>query len=49
LFVVTLLLLEAYAAKEAGLQVVVSIRPGNAPLTEQELKDFPNVTNFKDL
>ncbi|ODN02706.1 Enolase-phosphatase E1 [Orchesella cincta] len=40
---------EAYAAKEAGLQVVVSIRPGNAPLTEQELTDFPNVTNFNSL
>jgi len=40
---------EAYAAKEAGLQVVVSIRPGNAPLSEQELKDFPNVTNFTTL
>ncbi|CAL8111506.1 unnamed protein product [Orchesella dallaii] len=40
---------EAYAAKEAGLQVVVSIRPGNVALSEQELKDFPNVTNFTTL
>jgi len=39
---------EAYAAREAGMQVVVSIRPGNAPLTEQELKEFTCVHNFND-
>lgn len=39
---------EAYAATEAGMQVVVSIRPGNAPLTEQELKEFACVQNFND-
>jgi len=40
---------EAYAAKEAGFQIVVSIRPGNVPLTETELKDFPTVVNFDNL
>jgi enolase-phosphatase E1 len=40
---------EAYAAKEAGFQVAVSIRPGNAPLSETELKDFQTVTSFDGL
>lgn len=41
-------LTEAYAAKEAGVQVAITIRPGNAPLTDQETKDFRTVRDFNN-
>ncbi|XP_037949470.1 enolase-phosphatase E1-like [Teleopsis dalmanni] len=37
---------EAKAAKQAGMQVIIMLRPGNAPLTEQQLKGFDTATNF---
>ncbi|TKR88756.1 hypothetical protein L596_012952 [Steinernema carpocapsae] len=40
---------EAYAAKAAGFQCKLVLREGNAPLTEQALKDFKTICNFKEL
>ncbi|RZC46538.1 hypothetical protein C5167_039485 [Papaver somniferum] len=38
---------EAVAAKEAGLEVIISVRPGNAPLPETH--EFKTVTSFSEI
>ncbi|KAK4487223.1 hypothetical protein RD792_006543 [Penstemon davidsonii] len=38
---------EATAAKAAGLEVIISIRPGNGPLPENH--GFPTITSFSDI
>lgn len=40
---------EAKAAKEAGLNVVLLDRPGNAELSEDDRKEFPVISSFSDL
>lgn len=40
---------EAKAAKEAGLNVVVLDRPGNAELSEDDRKEFTVVSSFADI
>lgn len=40
---------EAKAAKEAGLNVVLLDRPGNAELSEDDRKEFTVVSSFSDL
>lgn len=40
---------EAKAAKEAGLNVVVLDRPGNAELSEEDRKEFTVISSFTDL
>lgn len=40
---------EAKAAKEAGLNVVLLDRPGNAELSEEDRKEFPVISSFSDL
>uniref|UniRef100_A0A1B6D196 Enolase-phosphatase E1 n=2 Tax=Clastoptera arizonana TaxID=38151 RepID=A0A1B6D196_9HEMI len=40
---------EARAAAEAGLQAVLLSRPGNAPLSSQDYKDFLVISNFNEL
>lgn len=40
---------EAKAAKEAGLNVVVLDRPGNAELSEDDRKEFTVISSFTDL
>jgi methylthioribulose 1-phosphate dehydratase/enolase-phosphatase E1 len=45
---VTDILGEAVAAKEAGMQAVISVRPGNAPVNASE-HSFRSITTFADL
>uniref|UniRef100_A0A915E6Y3 Enolase-phosphatase E1 n=1 Tax=Ditylenchus dipsaci TaxID=166011 RepID=A0A915E6Y3_9BILA len=40
---------EAIAALEAGLQVALVVRPGNAPLSEEARKKFRTVDNIKQI
>lgn len=40
---------EAWAAKEAGLQVVLSVREGTVPLAQRDLETFPTITSFTQL
>ncbi|XP_055905062.1 enolase-phosphatase E1 [Eupeodes corollae] len=40
---------EGEAAAEAGLQVIILKRPGNAPLTAEELKKYVVVENFDEI
>lgn len=40
---------EAKAAKDAGLNVVVLDRPGNAELSEEDRKEFTVISSFTDL
>lgn len=40
---------EAKAAKEAGLNVVLLERPGNAELSEDDRKEFAVIKTFSDL
>jgi enolase-phosphatase E1 len=40
---------EVEAAKEAGMQSLVVVRDGNAPLTEEEKKHHELVTSFEDI
>ncbi|XP_064118932.1 enolase-phosphatase E1-like [Macrobrachium nipponense] len=40
---------EAWAAKEAGMEVVLSVREGTAPLSTEDLATFPQVTSFSQL
>lgn len=40
---------EAFAADEAGMRVVVSVREGTAPLTQACLDAFPTITSFAEL
>ena len=43
------LFIEAKAAKEVGIQSVIMLRPGNAPLTEKELEGFKTMKSFHEL
>eukprot|EP00043_Microstomoeca_roanoka_P027753 m.15821 g.15821 ORF g.15821 m.15821 type:complete len:277 (-) comp7934_c0_seq1:52-882(-) len=40
---------ECRAARDAGLQVVVSIRPGNTPISDEDLQGFQTLTSFSDI
>ncbi|CAK5022911.1 unnamed protein product [Meloidogyne enterolobii] len=40
---------EAFAAKDAGLQVRLALRPGNAPLSESALKEFTTFSSFEEI
>lgn len=40
---------EVEAAKEAGMQSLVVVREGNAPLTEDEKKKHAQVTSFDEI
>uniref|UniRef100_A0A7G3AHC3 Enolase-phosphatase E1 n=1 Tax=Lutzomyia longipalpis TaxID=7200 RepID=A0A7G3AHC3_LUTLO len=40
---------EAKAAQEAGMNVVIVVRPGNAPLTDEDKKEFPTVESFEGI
>ncbi|XP_071962482.1 enolase-phosphatase E1-like [Antedon mediterranea] len=40
---------EARPAKEAGCQVAVVLRPGNAPLSDEEIQEFPHISSFSEL
>ncbi|XP_055848075.1 enolase-phosphatase E1 [Episyrphus balteatus] len=40
---------EGKAALEAGMQVIILQRPGNAPLTDDEQKEFIIVKNFDEI
>ncbi|XP_043272507.1 enolase-phosphatase E1 [Venturia canescens] len=40
---------EAQAAKEAGITAKIVVRPGNAPLTDEEKVNFTTIESFLDL
>ena len=40
---------EIYAARDAGMRAVVSVRPGNAPLSAETKKEFPIVRSLLQL
>lgn len=40
---------EAQAAKEAGITARIVVRPGNAPLTDEEKVNFTSIESFLDL
>lgn len=40
---------EARAAFEAGYTTAVSVRPGNAALTDMDKKDFTTISTFNEL
>lgn len=40
---------EAKAAKEAGVNVVVVMRPGNAALTDEDKANFPLISSFEQI
>uniref|UniRef100_A0A914UMH0 Enolase-phosphatase E1 n=1 Tax=Plectus sambesii TaxID=2011161 RepID=A0A914UMH0_9BILA len=40
---------EARASAEAGMQVKIVVRDGNAPLTSGALRDFPTITSFAQM
>nr|CAD2191213.1 unnamed protein product [Meloidogyne enterolobii] len=40
---------EAFAAKAAGLQVRLALRPGNAALSESALKEFKTFSSFEEI
>ncbi len=42
-------LLEARAAKQAGLQVILVCRPGNHPLSDKDKQEFDTINNFDSL
>uniref|UniRef100_A0A914UP65 Enolase-phosphatase E1 n=1 Tax=Plectus sambesii TaxID=2011161 RepID=A0A914UP65_9BILA len=44
-----LALSEARASAEAGMQVKIVVRDGNAPLTSGALRDFPTITSFAQM
>ena len=41
--------IEGYAARQAGMDVRIMIRPGNKPLSESEKADFQTATTFDDI
>lgn len=45
----SVLVAEAKAAEEAGVNVVVVVRPGNMELTEEEKAHYNLVTSFSQL
>ena len=40
---------EIYAARDAGMKAVISVRPGNAPLAEESKVEFPIVRSLLQL
>ncbi|KAK3718786.1 hypothetical protein QZH41_014038 [Actinostola sp. cb2023] len=40
---------EVSAATEAGISTVISIRPGNAPLTKKDKQTYKTITSFDEL
>jgi len=46
---VTDVIREARAAFEAGYTIAVSVRPGNAVLTNEDKKDFITISSFNEL
>ena len=44
-----MLLAEAKAAEEAGLNVTVVLRPGNMELTEEEPAQYSTISSFSQL
>lgn len=40
---------EARAAFEAGYTIAISVRPGNAALTNTDKKDFTTISTFNEL
>lgn len=40
---------EGKAAKEAGIQVIILQRPGNSPLTDDELSEYTVVKSFNEI
>ncbi len=40
---------EAEAAKAAGMDVIISVRPGNAPITDADKSAFTTVENFNSM
>ncbi|XP_067939339.1 enolase-phosphatase E1-like [Watersipora subatra] len=40
---------EARAAKAAGMQTTIMVRPGNGPLTVQQLEEYETMTDFHQL
>ena len=40
---------EAHAAKEAGMEVIVLVRPGNKPVEAKDLEKYKNVSSFDQL
>lgn len=42
-------LAEARAAIESGYTVAVSVRPGNAALTDKDKEDFTTISSFNEL
>lgn len=40
---------EAQAAIEAGMSSIISMRPGNTPLTEDQLKEFRTINSFDQI
>ena len=40
---------EARAAFETGYTIAVSVRPGNAALTNEDKKDFATISSFDEL
>ena len=40
---------EARPAREAGLSVAIVIRPGNAPISDEEAAEFPTINSFTEL
>ena len=40
---------EAQAAKSAGIEVVILIRPGNYPIEKNELDNFKSINSFDEL
>lgn len=41
--------IEACAAAEAGMQTVLSVRPGNTPLTDDDKSTYKTITSFSEL
>jgi len=46
---VTDVLAEAVAARQAGMRAVISIRPGNADIKDEEVESFETIHSFVDL
>ncbi|KAI8478848.1 Enolase-phosphatase E1 [Branchiostoma belcheri] len=40
---------EAKPSREAGMKTCLTVRPGNAPLTEEDMADFPIIKSFSEL
>ncbi|CAH1263183.1 ENOPH1 [Branchiostoma lanceolatum] len=40
---------EAKPSREAGMKACLTVRPGNAPLTEEDMAEFPVIKSFSEL